>query len=143
MGAALLSSCSSSHGSPAAAASPAIPSTGSPTPVQPTAVQPTPDESAALKKAVNAYSVAYLSGDGNGAFALLSSRCKARLSETQMGALTAAAKATYGQLPIETYTVDDLSGDLARVTYTYSAPDINQTKEPWVRESGKWLEDDC
>jgi hypothetical protein len=39
--------------------------------------------------------------------------------------------------------VNNLSGDLARVTYTYSAPGIDQKKEPWLREGGKWLEDDC
>jgi hypothetical protein len=117
----------------------ASPATGRPTPT----VAAAPDAAAALKQAVNAYSVSYLSGDGDAAFALLSSRCKARLSETEMRSVTAQAKAIYGQLPIQSYTVNDLSGDLARVTYTYSVAAIDQTKEPWVREGGRWLEDDC
>jgi hypothetical protein len=129
--AALLGGCSSGGATSATSAA------------TPTAAETNLDESGALKKAVTAYSVAFLSGDGSGAFALLSSRCKARLSEDEMRSETEQAKNTYGQLPIKTYALDNLSGDLARVSYTYSAPDINQTKEPWVREGGRWLEDDC
>lgn len=104
---------------------------------------PSADDSAALRRAVNAYSVAYLSGDAGGAYSLLSMRCQARITQAQMTTATTAAKATYGQQPIKSLRVDALAGDLARVTYTYSVPAINQSKEPWVREGGQWREDDC
>ena len=119
------------------ASPPASPTTPLPT------VSPTQDASVALKDAVTAYSTAYLGGDGPQAYALLSARCKARVSAEQMQSMTRSANATYGQQPIQTLVVDDQSGDLARVTYTYTVPAINQTREPWVRESGQWLEDDC
>jgi hypothetical protein len=45
-------------------------------------------------------------------------------------------------LPIKTYDAN-ISGDLARVTYTYDVAEINQDSEPWVKESGAWHEDDC
>lgn len=103
----------------------------------------TPDAAAPLRRAVTAYSAAFLGGDGDAAYRLLSERCKARTSREAMGSMTASAKKTYGEQPIKTLTVDSLAGDLARVTYTYSVPALNQTKEPWVREAGQWHEDDC
>jgi hypothetical protein len=45
-------------------------------------------------------------------------------------------------LPVRSF-VAEVSGDLARVTYTYDLKAINQDAEPWVREDGKWKEDDC
>lgn len=36
-----------------------------------------------------------------------------------------------------------VSGDLARVTYTYSVAGINQAGQSWVREDGSWRYDDC
>ncbi|SNY69354.1 hypothetical protein [Paractinoplanes atraurantiacus] len=49
----------------------------------------------------------------------------------------------YGSaLPMETYSAK-VTGDLARVTYTYSVKAINQESEPWTREGGDWHQDDC
>ncbi|TYB39699.1 hypothetical protein FXF50_04790 [Micromonospora sp. AP08] len=49
----------------------------------------------------------------------------------------------YGKaMPIKTFQAQ-ISGDLARVTYTYDVPALNQNKEPWVREDGTWKQDDC
>lgn len=92
---------------------------------------------------MRAYSRAYLSGDGRGARALLSKRCKSRISAAAMNAATARAKQTYGNLPLTSFTVNALAGDLARVTYTFAVPALTQDSEPWVREGGSWHEDDC
>lgn len=128
------------------AASSQSPSSGAadaPSVAPPAPASKAPNGEAALRTAVEAYSNAYLSGNGVAAHALLSERCKERLGLEAMKGLTLAAKETYGVQPIASYKTDDLAGDLARVTYTYSVPVINQTKEPWVREDGAWHQDDC
>ncbi len=99
-------------------------------------------EAARLATAVRAYSDAYLSGNGTAAHTLLSSRCKQRLTLAQMKAVTSQAKNLYGQTPIVHLDVQ-VNGDLARATYSYAVPALKQTREPWVRESGSWHEDDC
>lgn len=101
------------------------------------------DGTAALRTAVQAYSDAYLTGKSSTAYALLSARCRKRMSSSAFSALTSAAQATYGSaLPIKSFDAE-VSGNLARVTYTYDLKAINQDAEPWVREDGKWKEDDC
>lgn len=101
------------------------------------------DSSAALRTAVQAYSDAYLTGRSSTAYALLSARCRKRMSNDAFSALTSAAKKTYGSaLPLRSFDAE-VSGDLARVTYTYDLKAIDQDAEPWVREDGQWKEDDC
>jgi hypothetical protein len=96
-----------------------------------------------LKTAVQAYSDAFLTGDGKTAYELLSERCRKRTTLAEFSGIVEAAKSTYGSaLPIETFSAS-VSSDLARVTYTYSIKAINQDSEPWVRENGSWHEDDC
>jgi len=36
-----------------------------------------------------------------------------------------------------------LSGSLARVTYTYDQPAIDQSQQPWTFEDGSWQYDSC
>lgn len=103
----------------------------------------TATDSADLKSAVTAYSDAYLSGDATAAYDLLSARCQGRMSVEQFGGLVSAAKAAYGDaLPIKAFDAK-VSDDLARVTYTYGVPALDQDSEPWVQENGDWREDDC
>ncbi|XVV09853.1 hypothetical protein ACQP2X_34070 [Actinoplanes sp. CA-131856] len=98
---------------------------------------------AELKVAVQAYSEAFLTGDGVKAYKLLSERCRKRTSQAEFTAIVDAAKQMYGSaLPLETYSAK-VSGDLARVTYTYMVKAINQESEPWTREAGSWHQDDC
>jgi hypothetical protein len=101
------------------------------------------DSATALRTAVQAYSDAYLTGMSPTAYALLSARCRKRMSNSAFYALTSAAESTYGSaLPIRSFGAE-VSGDLARLTCTYDLKAINQDAEPWVREDGKWKEDDC
>lgn len=103
----------------------------------------TPDATAELRAAVEAYSRAYLSGDAETAYRLLSRRCRERLSRAEMSALTSAAQDLYGGADITSYEAKT-SGEFARVTYRYEDyPAIDQESEPWVFERGSWRQDDC
>lgn len=83
-----------------------------------------------LEAAVRVYSEAYLDGQGSKAYDVLSQRCQARLGPAEMRVLTDAAQAQYGNQTISSLTVDTLAGTLARVSYTYPDPAINQSAEP-------------
>jgi len=108
-----------------------------------TTISPTRDEETVLRSAVTKYSGAFLTGDSPIAYGLLSARCKKRMSAAEFSDIVAGAKDMYGSaLPIKTFHAQ-ISGDLARVTYTYDVSAINQDSEPWVREGGHWHEDDC
>jgi len=121
-----------------ATASPAISVASS----SPASASPTSGPNAELKNAVQAYSDAFLTGD-IAAYDMLTERCRQRHSRSEFASILALAKARYGsKLPIRTYDAQ-ISGDLARVTYTYDVAEINQTAEPWAREAGQWKEDDC
>ncbi len=135
-----LAACSAS-GSPAPVSAPASAAQGTSSAAAASASSDLAAES--LRTAVSAYSDAYLSGAGRAAWDLLSKRCQVRLSVEEMQSETATAKQLYGPVKITSFSVDELSGNLARVTYTYPVPALNQTSEPWVRESGQWREDDC
>jgi len=101
-------------------------------------------ERANLDKAVRAYSAAYFKPDGKAAYTALSKRCQAKAGDADIfaGIVDTAAKA-YGKQEIQTLTIDQLAGDLARVSYTYSVPKLNQSGQPWVREAGTWKYDGC
>lgn len=103
---------------------------------------PTPDAEAELRKAVQAYSDGFLTGDTD-TYDLFSKRCKDRTNRNEFIGMLMAAKGAYGSvLPFDTFKAQ-ISGDLARVSYTYPDSAINQRSEPWVRESGSWRQDDC
>lgn len=101
------------------------------------------DPQAQLKYAVRTYSDAYLAGNGLAAHDLLSARCQQAVPQPALTQLVLVANKTYGPLPLTTLTVDQLDGPMARVSYTYSVPVLNQTGEPWVQENGQWRQDDC
>jgi hypothetical protein len=111
----------------------------------PSAEAPKADPARAdLEAAVRAYSAAYFKPDGKAAYATLSKRCAAKAGDADLfaGIVDNAAKA-YGNQQIQTLTIDQLAGDLARVSYTYSVPKLNQSSQPWAREAGTWKYDGC
>jgi hypothetical protein len=65
------------------------------------------------------------------------------MTPAQMAALTHGAKVLYGAAIMTGYHQDDLSGDSARVTYSYDQPAINQSGQRWTREAGAWHWDGC
>lgn len=119
------------------------PSVSPPATPSPTPTPPAEDESAALRTAVTAYSDAFLTGDADAAFAMLSKRCQDRVGAETFAGIVAQAEQTYGSpLELESFEAQ-ISGDLARASYTYAVSAIDQDQEPWVREAGEWREDDC
>lgn len=96
----------------------------------------------ALRVAVQDYSEAFLGGDADAAYVLLSARCQARLSRDEFAAVVAAARKTYGPTPIRSLEVE-VDGDMAQATYTYPVAALDQTAEPWVYEQLGWKQDDC
>ena len=92
---------------------------------------------------MKAHSDAYLTGDADTAYAILSRRCRARLDLPQFASITKSAADEYGKaLKIQSFTAE-VNGDLARVTYTYRVSAINQVYEPWSLENGQWHNEDC
>lgn len=102
----------------------------------------TNDSSAELEAAVRAYSAAFLSGRSE-AYEQLSQRCKQRMPRTGFLQVITAASQLYGPQDIVSLKVDQIAGDLGRVTSTYAKSELNQRGEPWVREDGIWRVDDC
>jgi heme A synthase len=102
----------------------------------------TPAPITALRAAVQAYSKAYLAGEGATAHAILSTRCQVKMQPSDFAASAVKAKKKYGDVPIKTLSVQ-VSGSTAKATYTYSVKAIDQTDEPWVFENGKWHNDHC
>lgn len=98
----------------------------------------TPD----VDDAVRAYTSAYLAGDGAKAHALLSTRCQAAMSPSELGRHAAGAATFYGRARITSLT-SSVDGDRATVTYRFDQPAIDQEDQPWVLESGAWRYDQC
>ncbi|WP_435232853.1 hypothetical protein [Micromonospora aurantiaca (nom. illeg.)] len=140
-----LTACSSNADRPEAALTSTSPAPASST-ASDAAASPTAQaasEEAKLRQAVVAYSDAFLDAKPTVGYELFSARCKERVTLSEFTGMLAAAKQMYGKaMPIKTFEAQ-ISGDLARVTYTYDVPALNQNKEPWVREDGKWKQDDC
>lgn len=116
---------------------------GAPSSSGPAGTTPSGPDTVALEKQVRAYSAAFLAGQGDAAYELLSKRCKERNTRPQFVSLVQIAGKQYGPQEIRSLKVDQASGDLARVTYTYDRAELDQRGEPWVRESGVWRIDDC
>src|SRR3954467_8603262 len=96
------------------------------------------DARAELTAAVRAYSEAYLGGRGADAHAMLSARCQQRVGVDAFTAATAEARRLYGSARMTDLTIGSLEGTLARVTYRYDNPAIDQDGEPWVKDGGSW-----
>jgi ABC-type phosphate/phosphonate transport system substrate-binding protein len=139
----LLTGCGSSSSSKSSSrnksTNKSVTSTKKPT----TKAKPVKNTQKDLRKAVEAYSDAYLTGDATTAYAILSERCRNKITEVEFTELVTAAKQLYGTpLRFKTYSAT-ATGDSAKVSYTYPVKAIDQTKEPWVREAGYWRQDDC
>ena len=97
-----------------------------------------------LREAVQAYSDAFLTGDSESAYTMLSERCQRRMDKADFARITTIARDIYGGKPqVFVKYAERVSGNFARVTYTFDSPTLSQDEEPWVREFGAWHEDDC
>lgn len=131
-----LTACSSSNDDKADAPS------SSPTAEQPSTT-PTPAAAAGLEDAVRAYTEAYFAGKADPAYATLSKRCKGKVAPEVYAAVVEQAHADYGQQTVKTFKADQVSGDLARVSYGVGLPKFDQSGQPWAREGGDWKYDAC
>lgn len=100
-------------------------------------------DTANLEQAVRDYTAAYFKPDPATGYAMLSKRCKAEISQAMFAAQLEQASKDYGPQTVKTITVDQVSGDLARVTYGVGLPVLDQNGQPWAREDGEWRFDAC
>lgn len=101
------------------------------------------DGSADLESSVRAYTKALFSGDGATGYPLLSERCKKEMTAAQFQAMSEQGHNDYGPLEIKNIKVDQISGDLARVSYGVGVPQFERKSQPWAREDGTWRWDAC
>ncbi|MBM9508998.1 hypothetical protein [Actinacidiphila acididurans] len=97
----------------------------------------------ALEDAVRARSHAYYKGDLKAYRARESQRCLEVGSLEVLVRGMAADGRKYGDPAITSLSVDTISGDHATVSYGYGRPELDQKQQPWVREKGHWVDDDC
>lgn len=113
----------------------------------PAATEPPADnadtDTAALETSVRAYTKALFEPDPDTAYDLLSSRCQDEISPADYAMQSESAHHEYGQLTIEDVTVDQLAGDMARVSYSVGVPALEREAQPWTREDGTWRWDAC
>lgn len=95
-----------------------------------------------LQHYVQLYSDLFLNGQGSQSYVMFSNRCFERTDRNQYIAASAQAKQMYGPMEMKSYDAE-ISGNMARVTYTYPVPALDQQQEPWVYEDGQWRQDDC
>ena len=95
-----------------------------------------------LEEAVRAYTVAFLGGDDEAAYALLSERCHGEMASADFKDIVDQAEAIYGGETITTYS-ESINGNTATVTYELTDPALHQTNERWVLENAAWLNDEC
>lgn len=96
-----------------------------------------------LEASVRAYTKALFSGDGKTGYNLVSERCKQEMTAAEFQTLSEQGHNDYGSLEIKTISVDQISGDLARVSYGVGVPQFERKAQPWSREDGTWRWDAC
>jgi hypothetical protein len=95
-----------------------------------------------VEDAVRSYSGVFLSGQGEKAATMLSTRCDTAALRSQIIQASKMAPALYGQARLVSIT-PTVDGDRARVTFRFDQPAIDQENQPWVLESGRWHYDKC
>jgi hypothetical protein len=96
-----------------------------------------------VRQAAEAYSDAFLTGDADAAFRLLSRRCRETIGIAAFGDIVDEAADLYGSPLAFTSFRADVKGSKASLTYTYDVPALDQVDEPWVQRGGQWRNDDC
>lgn len=95
-----------------------------------------------LRKAVEAYTAAFLGGDAEAAYSLLTERCHGETAAADFKRIVDQAHAEYGNESILSYA-DKVDGQVATVTYELTDPYLNQDNERWLLEDGTWHNDEC
>lgn len=101
------------------------------------------DKATALKQAVRDYTAALFSGDASG-YDLVSARCQKQMTKADWTTLAKQAHQQYGSQKATGVHVNQLAGDLARVSYgAGNIPQFNRESQSWTREGGTWRWDAC
>lgn len=104
---------------------------------------PTPAAAAALEQAIRDYTAALFSGDARG-YDHVSARCRRQMTKGVWVAMAEEAHQQYGSQKATGIHVDQLSGDLARVSYgAGKIPQFEREGQSWTREGGTWRWDAC
>jgi hypothetical protein len=136
-----LAGCSSSSGGSDDDA-PAAPGTAAAT-GRPAAGKAGGSDRDALTAAVADYTAKLFAGDPSG-YDDLSARCKQQMTHDAWTQLAKEGHQQYGSQKATGITVDQLSGNLARVSYGAGhIPQFDRKAQPWVREGGAWRWDAC
>lgn len=134
-----LTACGGSDG-PAATKAPEAPPADAPASAS---GNPDDEARAALEKAVADYTAALFEGDKAG-YDFLSGRCQKSMTGERWLVMAEQAHHDYGSQKATGIKVDQLSGDLARVSYgAGQIPQFNRTGQSWTREGGTWRWDAC
>ncbi|NYV75477.1 hypothetical protein [Streptomyces sp. UH6] len=116
--------------------------------------KPSAGEARALERAVEAYVTAYFGNDAPTALGMMSQRCRSVLvheaehadkrGEEAYAAAVEQVAEEHGPREAADVTVDEVSGDRARVSYRVDGlPEFDQKGQPWAREDGAWRYDAC
>jgi hypothetical protein len=110
------------------------------------------EDAAALETAVRASWAAFFKPDPAAYYASFSESCRggdssgvALTEEGVKESIERAAQAnpTHKQYTVQRFSVDQLNGDTANVTYGLQEPTFDKQGEVWIREDGVWHRDAC
>ena len=105
-----------------------------------TAAPATEADADSVKKAVRAYSDAFLGGHAKEAWLMRTPAAQAGGSYAEFAVAVAAAKEIYGDAEMTSLEVT-VTGDTASATYTYDIAEISQTNQVWIKQDGEWFVD--
>ncbi|MGW2834422.1 hypothetical protein [Streptomyces sp. NPDC001286] len=105
---------------------------------------PTPADAVDLERVADTYVDLYFGGDGKGAYAFLSKRCRAKADPAVYAATVDKAAKGYGPDHPATDVHATVSGGKGRVSYKVQGlPKFDQEGQPWTLEGGDWKYDAC
>jgi hypothetical protein len=137
-----LTACSSSSDDKADQPAPAGNTAAGPAPAA-GKQDPAAADKTALTQAVQDYTTKLFNGDLDG-YDLVSARCKLNMTKYEWAVLAKKGHHDYGSQVATDIHIDELSGNLARVTYGAGhIPAMDRKGQPWTREGGKWHWDSC
>lgn len=101
------------------------------------------DAAAALEAAVIAYVAAFADGDADGAWAMVSQRCRGVVPEADYRAAVIIAGGFSPEMAATRVSVE-VEGDRGRASYETGVTEIGAYDEqPWRFEDGSWRWDAC
>ncbi|MDT0342928.1 hypothetical protein [Streptomyces litchfieldiae] len=112
---------------------------------QPPAADIDPEAAAALEESVRAYTEAFFAPDAETAYGLISERCQGAIELEAYAEQLDQAAADHGGLAVESFVVEQMEGELARVTYTVGVPEFDErlAGQPWRLQGDTWVFDAC